>query len=44
MPKLRVQRFSVSIDGCGAGPGQDLEHPLGIGGEEMFGYRAYYLD
>ena len=36
MPKLRVQSFSVSIDGYGAGPGQDLEHPLGVGGEEMF--------
>ena len=36
MTKLRVLSFSVSIDGFGAGPGQDLEHPLGIGGPEMF--------
>ena len=32
MPKLRVQSFSVSVDGYGAAPGQDLEHPLGVGG------------
>jgi dihydrofolate reductase len=29
---LRVQSFSVSIDGYGAGPGQDLQNPLGVGG------------
>jgi dihydrofolate reductase len=34
--KLRVHSFSVSIDGFGAGPDQDLEHPLGVGGPEMF--------
>lgn len=32
MPKLRVQSFSVSLDGYGAGPNQDLENPLGVGG------------
>lgn len=32
MSKLRVQAFSISIDGYGAGPAQDLEHPMGIGG------------
>ncbi|QPC93587.1 dihydrofolate reductase family protein [Mesorhizobium sp. INR15] len=32
MSKLRVNAFSLSIDGFGAGPGQDLENPLGIGG------------
>ena len=31
-PKLRVHGFAVSIDGYGAGPHQDLEHPLGVGG------------
>jgi hypothetical protein len=36
MPRLRVQSLSISLDGYGAGPNQDLEHPLGIGGEEMF--------
>ena len=34
--KLVVRCFSVSIDGFGAGPNQDLEHPLGVGGEEIF--------
>ncbi|HXW63790.1 MAG TPA: dihydrofolate reductase family protein [Burkholderiaceae bacterium] len=32
MSKLRVHCFAVSIDGYGAGPNQDLEHPLGVGG------------
>ncbi|HKD18077.1 MAG TPA: dihydrofolate reductase family protein [Thermoanaerobaculia bacterium] len=36
MTKLRVHSFSISIDGFGAGPGQDLEHPLGVGGPELF--------
>jgi dihydrofolate reductase len=33
---LRVHTFTISIDGFGAGPGQDLDHPLGVGGPEMF--------
>ena len=36
MSKLRVHSFSISIDGYGAGPNQDLEHPLGVGGPELF--------
>jgi dihydrofolate reductase len=32
MPRLRVNCFSISLDGYGAGPGQDLENPLGVGG------------
>jgi dihydrofolate reductase len=32
MSKLRVLCFSVSIDGYGAGPDQDLNNPLGVGG------------
>ncbi len=35
MSKLRVACFGVSLDGFGAGPNQDLEHPLGVGGEEI---------
>jgi dihydrofolate reductase len=35
MPKLRVCSFSVSLDGYGAGPDQDLEHPLGRGGPAL---------
>jgi dihydrofolate reductase len=33
MPKLRVHNFSISLDGYGAGPGQNLENPLGVGGQ-----------
>ena len=33
--RVRVASFSVSLDGYGAGPKQDLEHPLGIGGHEV---------
>src|SRR5438552_7044719 len=36
MFKLRVHSFSISIDGFGAGPGQDLENPLGVGGLKVF--------
>ncbi|WP_430391865.1 dihydrofolate reductase family protein [Dyella sp. 20L07] len=35
MSRLRVQSFAVSIDGYGAGPGQDLQNPLGIRGPEL---------
>ena len=36
MSKLRVHSFSISIDGYGAGPNQDLENPLGVGGRKVF--------
>lgn len=32
MSRLRVNCFSVSLDGYGAGPEQSLDHPLGKGG------------
>jgi dihydrofolate reductase len=35
MTKLRAHAFSLSIDGFGAGPGQDLQNPLGQGGMAM---------
>jgi dihydrofolate reductase len=35
MSKLRVNAFSVSADGFGAGSDQGLEHPLGRGGEQL---------
>ena len=35
MTRLRVQSFSTSIDGFGAGPNQSLEHPMGIGGMSL---------
>jgi dihydrofolate reductase len=38
MSRLRVESFTVSLDGYGAGPGQDLEHPLGAGGETLHGW------
>ena len=36
MTKLRVNSFSVSIDGYGAGPDQSLKNPLGAGGTGLF--------
>ena len=38
MSKVRVAAFSVSIDGFGAGPRQDLQNPLGIRGFELHGW------
>ncbi len=35
MSKLRVLCFALSFDGYGAGPDQDLEHPLGVRGPEL---------
>jgi dihydrofolate reductase len=35
MTQVRVEGFSISLDGYGAGPNQDTEHPLGVGGEEL---------
>jgi dihydrofolate reductase len=45
MSRLRVNAFSVSLDGYGAGPGQDLENPLGTGGmalhQWIFGTKTF---
>jgi dihydrofolate reductase len=35
MSKVRVAAFSVSLDGFGAGPRQDIENPLGVRGLEL---------
>jgi len=35
MPKLRVECFSISLDGFSAGPDQSLENPLGVRGPEL---------
>ena len=35
MPKVRVACFTISLDGYGAGPDQDLEHPLGHNGTDL---------
>jgi dihydrofolate reductase len=38
MSKVRVAAFSISIDGFGAGPRQDLQNPLGVRGFELHGW------
>lgn len=35
MNKLRVESFTLSIDGFAAGPSQSLENPLGVGGTAL---------
>ena len=35
MSKLRIHNFSVSLDGYAAGPDQNLDNPLGVGGREL---------
>lgn len=35
MTRVRVESFSVSLDGYGAGPDQSLDNPLGIGGPDL---------
>jgi dihydrofolate reductase len=45
MTRLRVNAFAISVDGYGAGPDQDLEHPMGVGGmalhEWVLGTRTF---
>lgn len=36
MPKIRVNSYSVSLDGYAAGPNQSLQNPLGERGPELF--------
>src|SRR5881394_2836076 len=36
MPKVRVSSFAISLDGYGAGPRQDIDNPLGVGGPDLF--------
>jgi dihydrofolate reductase len=38
MSKLRVNAFSISLDGYGAGPDQDEQNPLGRNGAEVHGW------
>jgi dihydrofolate reductase len=35
MSKLRVNCFTISVDGYGAGPNQGRDNPLGVGGREL---------
>jgi dihydrofolate reductase len=38
MSKLRVEGFTISLDGFGAGPSQDVHNPLGVGGTSLHGW------
>ena len=38
MQRLRVESFTLSIDGYAAGPDQSLQNPLGVGGESLHGW------
>ena len=38
MSKLRVESFTLSLDGFGAGPDQDINNPLGVGGTSLHGW------
>src|SRR5215472_776182 len=38
MGMVRVAAFSISIDGFGAGPRQDIDNPLGVRGFELHGW------
>jgi len=35
MTRVRVESFTISLDGYGAGPNQSVENPLGVGGEAL---------
>lgn len=36
--RVRVENFTISIDGYGAGPNQSVDNPLGVGGEDLHGW------
>jgi dihydrofolate reductase len=38
MSLVRVESFTISLDGFGAGPNQTLTEPLGVGGEALHGW------
>lgn len=40
MSKLRVNCYAISLDGYGAGPGQDEQNPLGLHGRDL--HRWFY--
>jgi hypothetical protein len=35
MTRVRVNGFTISLDGHGAGPNQDIDNPLGMGGTDL---------
>jgi len=38
MTRVRVESFTISLDGYGAGPDQTVDTPLGVGGEDLHGW------
>ena len=38
MTRVRVESFTISLDGYGAGPNQSIDNPLGEGGSELHGW------
>lgn len=38
MTKLRVESYTISLDGFGAGPDQTLDNPMGVGGSGLHGW------
>lgn len=38
MTRVRVENFTISLDGYGAGPDQGVDNPLGAGGEALHGW------
>jgi dihydrofolate reductase len=35
MTRVRVESFTISIDGYAAGPNQDINNPIGVGGTDL---------
>jgi dihydrofolate reductase len=38
MSRVRIESFTISLDGYGAGPRQDAQNPLGVGGTALHGW------
>lgn len=38
MTRVRVEGFTISLDGYAAGPNQDIDNPLGVGGRGLHGW------
>lgn len=38
MQRVRVESFTVSLDGFAAGPDQSLQNPMGVGGHNLHGW------
>lgn len=41
MTRVRVESFTISLDGYGAGPNQNINDPLGVGGTDLH-HMLYY--